>query len=172
MRGAAAAVLIVAVSAVVGCHRPAPTTSAGAERAAAFARVEEAREAFEEARNRLGSRTGTATDEASRAAFDAAFTRYQSELARFLTTALNLFPDAPETRSGVELYARSAVEIADQALARGGDLSAALQALADARRNFDVVGTSPPAELGAAIERVRSRLGTQRTPLASGTARP
>jgi hypothetical protein len=148
--------VVVLALAHAGCVRRADRRGTGFDPSASFARVLGARNACEAARQRLASPTDPAHADAARFGFEDAFRRYQSELARFLTLALNEAPRAPETRRALDLYARAAIEVAEQTITHDGDREAALRGLEDAQRYFEAVALQPPPELLATIAKVRS----------------
>jgi hypothetical protein len=151
---AAVAVLL----ALTSCARHSEVSLSGIDPTVSFASVLTAREQVEVARHRLASSPDPTSQRAARLEFEGVFRRYQKELARFLTTALNEFPTAPEARQGLDLYARAAIEIADQINAHDGDPEAALRGLNDARRYFEAIGAQPPPELLASVAKVRAAL--------------
>jgi len=67
----------------------------------------------------------------------------QDKLADFLTTALNDFPQAPETAKGLEIYAKEAMYTAEDAIKKAGDYKKATEILQTAKGYYESIGLPP-----------------------------
>jgi len=67
----------------------------------------------------------------------------QDKLATFLTTALNDFPEAPETAKGLEIYAKEAMYTAQDAINKAGDYKKAIETLQTAKTYYESIGLPP-----------------------------
>ncbi len=67
----------------------------------------------------------------------------QDKLATFLTTALNDFPQAPETAKGLEVYAKEAMYTAEDTIKKAGDYKKAIEILQTAKGYYESIGLPP-----------------------------
>lgn len=67
----------------------------------------------------------------------------QDKLATFLTTALNDFPEAPETAKGLEIYAKEAIYTAEDIVQKAGDYKKAIDTLQNAKTYYESIGLTP-----------------------------
>lgn len=91
----------------------------------------------------------------ARTAFDTAYAQNQRVLARFLSMALNVAPERPETKEALDSFARDAVVNARYVLDRGADRTQILEALVRADRAYHVLGLGVPHDLAATLEEAR-----------------
>jgi hypothetical protein len=64
----------------------------------------------------------------------------QASLAEFLNTGLNEFPEAPETKSALDIYSEEAVLVAYDMIAKAGDYKKAIDHLVAASSLYEQVG--------------------------------
>ena len=69
-----------------------------------------------------------------------AFEVVEGNLADFLNTALNEFPEAPETKSGLDIYSMEAIIVAEDMVAKAGDYAKAIDHLYAADSLYNQVG--------------------------------
>ena len=81
------------------------------------------------------------------AAQDAAFEALQSSLADFLNVGLNEYPDAPETKQALDIYAHEAIAVADDMVRKAGDYSKAIDHLHNAGMLYEQVGLETDSDL-------------------------
>lgn len=82
----------------------------------------------------------TASIEELAAAQDSLFEEVQAGLAEFLNVGLNEFPDAPETKQALDLYAHEAILVAEDMVIKAGDYSKAMDHLQNAAMLYEQVG--------------------------------
>jgi len=73
-------------------------------------------------------------------ALDSAFETQQTTLADVLNVGLNDFPEAPETKQALDLYAREALLVADDMVRKAGDYAKAVDHLSNASLLYEQVG--------------------------------
>jgi hypothetical protein len=158
--------IAVVVLALACAGRPGELPS-GFDIASEFAKVTSAQAELSTTRENLDSaQTGTPGPDVvpgsadvrlrqAQAAFDSAYARSQKVLARFLNVALNEAPGRPETRQALDFYARDAVSNGRYAFEHGGDRTAVIKALADAKRAYLALGLGVPCQLASAMEELR-----------------
>ncbi len=64
----------------------------------------------------------------------------QGALAEFLTTGLNEFPEAPETKAALDIYSEEAVLVAQDIVLKAGDYKKAIDHLSSAASLYDQAG--------------------------------
>ncbi len=69
-----------------------------------------------------------------------AFEEVEGNLAEFLTTALNEYPDAPETQQALDIYSMEAILVAQDMVTQAGDYSKAIDHLYAASSLYEQVG--------------------------------
>lgn len=161
------AVLLV-LSSVSGCSKgPSEEEQKLADLQAQFATIQEHYQALGEARGHLAEAEATRdeleaiperrrTDEQKAelegipalieqisASRDSVFDQMQGELAVFLNTALNEFPQEPITAEALVIYSDEAILVADEAVAKAGDYKKALSQLDSALSYFEMTGLPP-----------------------------
>lgn len=109
----------------------AEATIAEIEEVAENKRTEEQKAALDEAR---------ASVEQLSAQQDTLFEDLQAGLAEFLNIALNEFPDAPETKQALDIYADEAILVAQDMVRKAGDYSKAMDHLQNAAMLYEQVG--------------------------------
>ena len=83
---------------------------------------------------------GLLSIEEASAAEDEAFEEVEGNLAEFLNTALNDYPDAPETQQALDIYSIEAILVAEDMVTKAGDYSKAIDHLYAAGSLYDQVG--------------------------------
>jgi hypothetical protein len=73
-------------------------------------------------------------------ALTATFEGVQSQLQEFLNTALNEFPESPETAEGLNIYSAEAILSAREIVEKSGHYSKAIETLETAKNYYDMVG--------------------------------
>lgn len=68
------------------------------------------------------------------------YEQLQSQLAEFLTVALNEFPDTPETLECLTVYSDEAILVARDIVAKSGDYAKAIDHLQSAKGYYEAVG--------------------------------
>lgn len=74
------------------------------------------------------------------AAENEAFEEVEGNLAEFLNTALNEYPEAPETKQALDIYSIEAILVAEDMVTKAGDYSKAIDHLYAAGSLYDQVG--------------------------------
>lgn len=83
---------------------------------------------------------------------DAAYDGLQDQLANFLNTALNEFPESPETTRALEIYSKEAILTAEDIVAKAGDYRKAGDQLLSVKSYYEGIDMEPNPELLAEIE--------------------
>jgi len=84
---------------------------------------------------------------------DTAFEALQGSLADFLNVGLNEFPEAPETKQALDIYAHETKVVAEDMVRKAGDYSKAMDQLQGAVLLYEQVGLEPDPTLVESIER-------------------
>jgi len=71
---------------------------------------------------------------------DGKYEALQTSLADFLNVGLNEFPQAPETKQALDLYAKEALLVADDMVRKAGDYAKAVDHLSNASLLYEQVG--------------------------------
>ncbi len=74
---------------------------------------------------------------------DSDYEALQDKLATFLNLALNEFPEAPETKRGLEIYSEEAMVTAADHVKNAGDFKKAIEILATAKSYYEMAGLEP-----------------------------
>jgi hypothetical protein len=85
---------------------------------------------------------------------EAAYDSLQDQLANFLNTALNEFPESPETARALEIYSKEAILTAEDIVGKSGDYRKAGDQLMSVKSYYEGVELEPNPELLAEIERL------------------
>jgi len=173
------AVVIVALTAVLGCGGSTKEKAPSVNVAEEFAKVQQARNALEAARSTLSQVRSdldalkakpklTAVETEGRAAlesqlaeaqraFDAAYENDQAVLSAFLTLVLNdeALKGSPQARQALRLYADGALANAANFMDVSGDYGKAIDILQTAASYYEFVEAPIPEDLQAALERAR-----------------
>lgn len=173
------AVVILALTVVLGCGGDTKDKAAATDIAGEFAKVQQARGALDAARSTLETlraevdalkgKTNLAADEAARKAdlesqlpgaqraFDEAYESDQDALSAFLNLVLNdeALKGAPQTRDALRLYADGAIANASNFMDVSGDFGKAIDILQTAESYFEFAGAPVPDNLRGALERAR-----------------
>jgi len=83
---------------------------------------------------------------------DTAFEAFQTNLADILNIGLNEFPEAPETKQALDLYANEALLVADDMVRKAGDYAKAVDHLNGAESLYAQVGLTPIPSLKQKLE--------------------
>lgn len=87
---------------------------------------------------------------------DTLFEQVQQSLADFLTDALNEFPQAPETKQALDLYASEAILVAQDMVRKAGDYSKAIDHLNNAAALYEQVGLEVLPALPEQVDELES----------------
>jgi hypothetical protein len=165
-------IVVAAIGVLTGCKKgPSKEEVKLAEMQQTFATLKQQSADLEQARAKLAAAEGAAAailaiEEAKRtpeqkaqleqtnasiaeltAAQDAAFEAAQTTLADFLILGLNDFPESPETKQALDLYAREALLVADDMVRKAGDYAKAVDHLNGAHSLYDQVGLPHDASI-------------------------
>lgn len=173
------AVVVLALTVVLGCGGSTKEQSATADVAGEFAKVQEARSALDAARSALtdvraeldalNAKGNLTAEETARKgeleaqlldaqrAFDAAYEDDQNALSNFLNLALNdeAMKNAPQTREALRLYADGAIANAMNFMEVSGEYGKAIDVLQTAASYFEFIEAPVPEDLQATIEKAQ-----------------
>lgn len=160
-----ALVLVLVGGAIAGCSRgPSEAELALAELQTQFAAIQEQNDSLKQIQAELAALVPSVEeieviDEAKRtdeqkmlleeatakineltANQDSAFEQLQGNIAAFLNTALNDFPEAPETKQVLDIYSEEAIVVAEDIIAKAGDYKKATDHLAAAASLYEQAG--------------------------------
>ena len=158
-------IVVVAIGVFTGCKKgPSKDETKALEMKQTFATLQQQTADLEQARAKLAAAEGAAAailaiEESKRTpeqmtmlaqtnasiaelttAHDAAFEAAQTTLADFLNVGLNDFPEAPETKQALDLYAREALLVADEMVRKAGDYAKAVDHLGNAESLYNQIG--------------------------------
>lgn len=170
-------IVVAAVGALAGCKKgPTEEELKLAEMKQLFAAIPQQSADLEQARAKLAAAEGaaaaiTAIEESKRSPEqtsqleqtnasiagltteqDTAFEALQTSLADFLNIGLNEFPEAPETKQALDLYAKEALLVADDMVRKAGDYAKAVDHLNGAESLYAQVGLTPIPALKQKLE--------------------
>lgn len=158
-------IVVLVGGAIVGCSRgPSEEELKYAELQQQFADIQQQYDALTQLRADLDVQTATvaeieAIDEKKRTdeqmatleeasvkldelvlAQDAEYESLQGTLAEFLTTGLNDFPEAPETKAALDIYSQEAILVARDMIVKAGDYKKAIDHLIAAGSLYEQAG--------------------------------
>jgi hypothetical protein len=161
-------IVVAAAGALAGCKKgPSEEEQKLAEMKQLFATVQQQSADLEQARAKLAAAEGAAAaiqaiEESKRSpeqasqleqanasvatlttAQDTAFEALQTSLADFLNIGLNEFPQSPETKQALDIYAKEALLVADDMVRKAGDYAKAVDHLNGAKSLYDQVDLPP-----------------------------
>lgn len=154
-----AALLALVALTLATCGRPGAPSRSGFDPHEAFQGVLELKHAADAARLESARRDEAAEPgrvDRARSSRENADQAFRASLVRFLNTALNESPRAPETHQALELYAREAETILDESERLGGSPQGILDALTATAKACREAGVEEPPELRAALHRARA----------------